>query len=103
MKTVPEMLNDSAKIYEERNKLYGDNYKRFGPIMKLLFPQGITLSSESDFNRFGIFVQVVSKITRYSENFNRGGHDDSLDDAAVYVMMLKELDQKFSNFFHGII
>lgn len=92
MKKVPEMLRDAASIYEERNKLYGDNYKRFGSIMRELFPQGLELKTEDEFNRYCVFIQVVSKITRYAENFIRGGHADSLDDMAVYAMMLQELD-----------
>ena len=93
-KYVPEQLRAAAKIYEERNKIYGDNYKRFGPIMALLFPNGLDLKADEDFNRFGIFVQIVAKVTRYAENFKKGGHEDSLDDAAVYSMMLKELDKE---------
>lgn len=94
MKTVPEMLREAAGIYEERNKLYGDNYKRFGAIMQLLFPNNAELAWHDEFNRFGIFVQMVSKLTRYAENFDRGGHRDSLDDLAVYAMMLRELDEE---------
>lgn len=96
MATVPEMLRNAAKIYEERNKLYGDNYKRFGWIMNTLFPDGINLSHPEDFNRFGIFVQMVSKLTRYAQNFEKGGHSDSLDDLAVYAMMLRELDWDYA-------
>lgn len=92
MKKVPDMLRDAAAIYEERNKLYGDNYKRFGHMVKELFPKGLNLAGADDFNRFGILVQVISKLTRYAENFTRGGHADSLDDMAVYAMMLQELD-----------
>lgn len=95
MKNVPDMLRDAAGIYEQRNQIYGDNYKRFGKIMNILFPNGLCLQNDDDFNRYGIFVQVVSKITRYAENFSRGGHDDSLDDNTVYSMMLKELDIAF--------
>jgi len=94
MKTVPQLLRDAAGIYEERNKLYGDNYKRFGEIMALLFPNNAELAFSNEFNRFGIFVQMVSKLTRYAENFDRGGHRDSLDDLAVYAMMLRELDDE---------
>lgn len=90
---VPEMLRDAAGIYEERNKLYGDNYKRFGGIMLLLFPDGLELKTPDDFNRYGVFVQIVSKVSRYAEQFTKGGHPDSLDDNAVYSMMLQELDQ----------
>jgi len=92
---VPEELLKKAEIYKQRNKIYGDNYKRFGPILKLLFPDGIELKTNDDFNRFGILVQVLAKVTRYCQNFEKGGHDDSLDDLAVYSMMLKELDSEF--------
>lgn len=97
-KTVPEMLRESAETYEQRNKIYGDNYKRFGPIMALLFPEGLDLRSGADFNRFGVFVQCVSKLTRYAEQFDAGGHDDSLLDLAVYANMLRELDADHSAF-----
>lgn len=92
MKTVPEMLREAASTYEERNKLYGDNYKRFGAIMKALFPEPLCVVNGHDWNRLGVFVQIVSKVSRYAENFDRGGHDDSLLDMAVYGTMLRELD-----------
>lgn len=92
-KYVPDQLRAKADLYEQRNKLYGDNYKKFGAVMQAMFGDSIVaLQSESDHCRFGIFVQIVAKVTRYAENFDRNGHDDSLDDIAVYSMMLKELD-----------
>lgn len=96
--TPPDTLEAAAALYRERNKLYGDNYKRFGPIMALLFPDGLTLKTAEDFGRFGILVQVIAKQTRYAENFTRGGHEDSLDDTIVYAAMLKELDEKPARF-----
>jgi len=89
---VPELLYNAARIYEERNKMYGDNYKRFGYILQQMFPKGLRLNSAEEFNRFGVFVQIMAKCTRYAENFVNGGHPDSLDDTAVYAMMLQELD-----------
>jgi len=95
-KFVPDSLRAAAEIYEERNKMYRDNYKNFGKVWLALFPDGISTTSAEDpvaaCNRLGIMVQMVGKLTRYAANFNRGGHDDSLDDLAVYTMMLKELD-----------
>lgn len=87
-----DSLRAAADIYEERNKLYGDNYKQFGEWVAKLFPLGVGLLSEEDFNRFGVLTQILSKLGRYCQNFEQGGHDDSLDDLAVYAMMLKELD-----------
>lgn len=91
---VPRELRLKADIYEERNKVYGDNYKLFGSVIRVMFPEGVHLETEEDHNRWGIFVQIVAKVTRYAANFHRGGHDDSLDDNAVYSMMLKELDNE---------
>jgi hypothetical protein len=90
-KFVPEALRAAAGIYEERNKLYGSNYKKFGHVVAPMLA-GIHVESPDDFNRLGILIQMLSKITRYCENFERGGHADSLDDLAVYAMMLRELD-----------
>lgn len=92
VKSVPEMLLDSAATFEERSKVYGENYKRFGAVMALLFPTGLCCKSIDDHNRLGVFVQVVSKVTRYAENFHKGGHEDSLIDISVYATMLRELD-----------
>lgn len=91
---VTELLK-KGKLYGERYAIYGDNYHRFGPILSLLMDtQTINCKDTHEMARLGVLVQIVGKITRYCENFNRGGHDDSLDDIAVYAMMLKELDQK---------
>jgi hypothetical protein len=92
MKRVPELLLEATTIYEERNRLYGNNYKL--PVMSLLFPNGIMLRSEEDFIRYGAFVQIVAKVTRYAAQFNKNGHADSLNDLAVYAMLLREIDEE---------
>lgn len=92
-KTVPEMLREGADVYEERNKLYGDNYKNFGNAFAPLLA-GITLNTPADVNRIGVLIQMLSKISRYVENWARGGHDDSLLDLSVYTTMLRELDME---------
>ena len=92
---VVNELEAKAAIYAERNKLYGNNYKRFGPILALILDtQDLDPRDPKQMNRLGVFVQIVAKMTRYGENFTRGGHNDSLDDIAVYSMMLKELDNE---------
>lgn len=88
-----QQLEEKARLFEERNKLYGSNYVRFGPIMsQIMATQNLDPTNPKDMARFGIFVQIVAKVSRYGENFNRGGHDDTLDDISVYAMMLKALD-----------
>lgn len=94
MKTVPEALTDLAKLYEDRNKMYGNNYKMFGRSMGGYFPNGLTIKTEKDWNRFGVLFHIATKLSRYAMMFDKGGHPDSLDDISVYAQMLKELDDE---------
>lgn len=93
-KFVPLQLQKAAEIFKARNKIYGDNYKEFGNVMKALFPEQISITDPEEHGRFAILIQIVAKLSRYAKNFKIGGHNDSLDDLAVYSMMLKELDSQ---------
>lgn len=92
---VAKELNNAAKIFEERSKIYGMNYHHFGKAMQGFFPHGLELTSEEEFNRLGLFVMMASKLTRYAQNFKKGGHKDSMDDLSVYAQMTNEADQLF--------
>lgn len=89
-----DRLQRLAALYKERNEDYGDNYKRWGKLMMALFPNGLTLRTEDDWNRMGVYTQAFSKFTRYAAQWGKGGHPDSCDDAAVYMTMLNELDHE---------
>ena len=88
-----EILHESAATYEERNKVYGDNYLKVGNVMAALFPDGITLKTPDDHNRFHIFMLGIVKQTRYVTSFTNGGHRDSVHDNTVYSAMLEEIDE----------
>lgn len=88
-----DILDAAADTYRERNKLYGDNYKHFGAACVAMFPHGLTLRTAGDWNRLGVFIQATSKLTRYAQNFSRGGHIDSAHDLSVYAAMLQELTE----------
>jgi hypothetical protein len=89
--TVPERLDNLATLFQRRNPVYGDGYKKFGA-QAFALTGPVTLSTPEDMGRFAILLQVIAKTARYSNNFATGGHSDSLDDAAVYAMMLQDLD-----------
>lgn len=95
MTKADEALAKLGELYRQRNVLYKDNYKRFGSIMLGLFPEGLMLKSEGDFNRMALFVHVLTKVTRYATQFDNGGHADSLDDLSVYSQMLAEVDRDY--------
>lgn len=91
-KSVEEMLAEAAKTYKMKNKDYGDSYRNFGKLMLLLFPDGVNLSSEKDFNKFGVFVQIANKFMRYSNLCNTGSVNfesiaDTLKDMGIYSFM----------------
>ena len=87
-----EQLMELAKLFEERNKEYGSSYKDAGAILQSLFPEGVSLQTYGDFNRFCILVHIITKISRYCNNFNKRSNNDHLKDLAVYATMLLELD-----------
>lgn len=91
-----QILRQAADVFEERHAVYGDNYKKLGAVMAALFPDGITLKTVDDHNRFHLILLKVVKMTRYLENWNRGGHEDSMIDDAVYAAMVNEIDREIS-------
>lgn len=91
-KNAGVLLGELSALFEERNKNYKDNYKRFGNILIQMFPDGLTLKTAEEFNRFALFMQIIHKNTRYAHAMLEGGHADSLDDTAVYSMLLQEFD-----------
>lgn len=89
-----DILSECATIYSERRNVYGDNYKRVGAVMNAFFPAGVTLKNEEDQLRYELFISCVVKMSRYAENFYRGGHHDSLVDNSVYSAMLAAVDEE---------
>jgi hypothetical protein len=94
--SVPGILREAAGTFEERGKVYGQNYKEpFAMVMSGLSSAagGFNTSDMtlSDLSRLGLLVQIAYKLTRYSNQFNNGGHLDSARDTSVYAAMLEEL------------
>lgn len=87
-----DLLEEAAETYRERNKVYGDNYKLVGNVMAALFPDGLHVKTPHDWNRLHIFLLGVVKQTRYVNNWDKGGHKDSIHDLVVYSAMQEEID-----------
>lgn len=90
---VAKMLFQSAQTMLERNKVYGSNYKMVGKLFVDLFPEGLTLKTEDEFNRFHLFMLEIVKLSRYAVNYKSGGHSDSRVDGIVYAAMVEALDR----------
>jgi hypothetical protein len=87
-----DILIEAADTFRQRREIYGDNWKKVSKILKAMFPSGISLKTESDFVRFEFIILAVIKLSRYSNNFELGGHKDSVRDCAVYSAMLEAFD-----------
>ena len=90
--TPDKILDQMAATFRERNSIYGNNYINFGHIMLGLFPNGLTIKTPQEWIRLGLFVQIMSKNTRYAENFVKG-HLDSIHDLGVYAAILESFDR----------
>jgi hypothetical protein len=88
-----ECMENALETFRERNKVYGDNYHQHGKVMMALFPNGVHLATEKEWNRFGIVNMLVAKMTRYCQGWPRS-HQDSIHDMGVYAFMLESLDSE---------
>lgn len=92
-KTAADILVEMADTYRERNAVYGDNYKRVGKLMAVLFPDGVspeTLHSD----QFHLFELILVKLSRFAISGLQ--HQDSIRDTGVYSAMIEAiiLEQK---------
>lgn len=90
-KSADKILAEMAETFRQRNQLYGNNYHRYGAMMVALFPKGLTLTTVDEWNRLALLMCIQMKVSRYAQQFTKGGHVDSAHDAAVYAAMLEEL------------
>lgn len=93
--SIEDKLRKAIKTAEERGKVYGhDGSEVTGRAIAMLFPDGLTLKTPDDFARFAIFNMMMAKIGRYTKNFAKGGHSDSVHDIGVYSFILEDLDDR---------
>ena len=89
---VFEILKKNSKLCEEKSRQYVNTYVKFGTVMDALHPEGIALSSKSDFEIFGVWMMVIHKLTRISEKlFDKNISMDSITDLSVYAAMLEKI------------
>lgn len=94
MSNAADKLEAMAQTFRERNAVYGDNFLRLGNAMHAMFPNGLTLASPDDWTRLYFFMLTQVKASRYATNFTKGGHADSVHDAAVYSALLEAYDER---------
>lgn len=86
--TADQVLHDAASTYAERNAVYGSNYRMVGPIMRILFPQGVPAELLGS-DQFHLFELAVVKLSRLA--ISNLTHVDSARDASVYCAMIEAI------------
>jgi len=93
--SVPDRLAELGRLYRARNRVYGDPFADFGYVLHYMFGGRLVLETPEEFGRFSLFMAHWGKMSRYSASIKRGGHPDSMDDLAVYCMILREYDDEW--------
>ena len=88
-RNAADVLSEMAQTFRERQKVYGSNYKLVGAAMAAFFPDGVTLRTAEDWNRWHLFELVMVKLSRFAVSMLT--HTDSIHDAAVYAAMVESL------------
>jgi hypothetical protein len=84
---TPEILEEMAKTYRERNAIYGDNWQTHTAALRAIFPAGVVLKDEFETTMYSWFSIMLGKMTRLA---NAGfQHQDSIHDIAVYAAMME--------------
>ena len=83
-----DILESMAFTFRERNKTYGSNYKMVGPLIKVLFPDGVP-SWLVETHRWHLFELMLVKLSRFAISELR--HEDSIHDAGVYAAMIESI------------
>ena len=89
----PEHLRQMADLYEERSRVYKANHFVIGNVMAALFPDGMVVKTPDEWTRLYFFMLKQVKVSRYVQQWDNGGHEDSLDDDIVYTSMLQMNDR----------
>jgi len=92
MKDAGKILQEASELFKKKNEEYKDNWKETANVLDALFPDGLYLSDTDDFTRFQFLVMMAGKLTRYCNNYDKGGHKDSIRDLIVYCALLEAAD-----------
>lgn len=92
-----KLLETSADLFKTKNAEHGDAYLKIGYVLESMFPNGLTLKTHHDFNKFTTLVQMLYKITRMCNTCfgeKETIHDsvfDSPRDLSVYGAIFGEI------------
>ena len=98
MRELQEDFQQGMDVCCRKNKDYGNAKEKFGLVMDVLFPEGISLFTPEEMNEFAIFSELLKKTMRFSNLWSKAGEainfesiDDTLLDLGNYAFILKNM------------
>jgi hypothetical protein len=92
------IIEEMAATFAARGADYspGDvpGHEVHAQLLQLLWPQGIDFPDIETANRFVLFNFILGKVVRYGLLLNKGGHQDSIHDIAVYSAILDSYHER---------
>ena len=85
--TVPDIMRQSAELWEEKNKIWGPAYLKVGEILNSAIPNG---KSVHEWNRDTMMSMLALKMCRIGNTYPNVSVD-SLNDLGCYSFMLIHL------------
>lgn len=90
-----KVANDIGKLVNEKNAAYGDSFKRSGEILKILYPNGISVD---EYVSALTVVRILDKMFRIATDPGYGGEEPFKDIAGYGILMTGYLqDMKAKN------
>ena len=83
-----DALEAMAATFRQRQAIYGSNYKMVGPLMAIMFPDGVPAALLGA-AQFHLFELVLVKLSRLAVSGLT--HEDSAHDAGVYCAMIESI------------
>jgi hypothetical protein len=97
MRELAAEYQEAMELCMKKNKDYGNAKEVAGKIMKMMFPNGIKLETDHQFNEFNMFVMIMSKFIRFANLSQSKGVpnfesiEDTLKDLGNYAFILKNM------------
>lgn len=92
--TAADILAEAAETFRQRNAVYGSNFEMVGPIMKILFPKGLT-PELLGCPQYHLLELIVVKLSRFAISDMK--HQDSIHDSCVYAALIESIVREQQN------
>jgi len=80
-----------ANVCQEKNKAYGDSFKKAGAVMRILYPDGVSIIQLDDAL---VVVRVIDKLFRIATSRDSFGESPWRDICGYSLLAIEKLEQE---------